>query len=512
MSHTATKLLDGNILITGGTNYNNHSGNDESLSSAEIYDPTTDSWLNIAPMRVARHLHSSILLDNGQVLVVGGYSGNNKLDSCELYDPITQSWSDAASLQYASGLTKAVKLDDGKVMLLGGAGGGICQIYDSQEDTWARSSSMRYQRGKAIATKLLDGRVFVTGWAQYTTNNKASEIYSPDSDSFSYNPYSTSNIYYSFSTATTLLDGRVILIGNRNNNVAEIFDPETLSFSNISMEKVRDEQTANLLSDGRLAVFGGIGSGHEYTSDDYMRRTVEIFSYAPTILEQPNNTTINQGRTATFEVNAGGSSLTYQWYKDGIVLAGSNENILEIENAQSSDQGTYTVSVSNAGGSTESQAVILDVIPDADSDGLADAAETNTGIFVDFTNTGTSPNESDSDGDTVSDYDEIFGTTPSNPNLTDTDSDGFDDGFELEAGFDPSDSESSPDAISGIENAVYYHLYSALEATYRIEYSEDLSQWSVLEVDIQGNGEKIDRYYKIKGQPKRYFRAVRTDQ
>ena len=51
--------------------------------------------------------------------------------------------------------------------------------------------------------------------------------------------------------------------------------------------------------------------------------------------------------------------------------------------------------------------------PDSDGDGLTDGVETNTGNFVDKTNTGTDPNNSDSDGDGVGDGDELFnGTDP----------------------------------------------------------------------------------------------------
>ena len=57
---------------------------------------------------------------------------------------------------------------------------------------------------------------------------------------------------------------------------------------------------------------------------------------------------------------------------------------------------------------------------DDDNDGLRDVVETGTGFFVSETNTGTSPNVADSDGD------------------------GFSDGAEVQFGTDPTDSESHP--------------------------------------------------------------------
>src|SRR5512142_2556906 len=47
---------------------------------------------------------------------------------------------------------------------------------------------------------------------------------------------------------------------------------------------------------------------------------------------------------------------------------------------------------------------------DADADGLPDCVETNTGIYVDATNTGTDPRNPDSDGDGLLDGEEVNGT------------------------------------------------------------------------------------------------------
>jgi len=86
-------------------------------------------------------------------------------------------------------------------------------------------------------------------------------------------------------------------------------------------------------------------------------------------------------------------------------------------------------------------------LTDADDDGLPDYVETNTGIYVDETNTGTDPDNSDTDNDGLTDGGEhhIYGTSPIN---TDTDGDGLSDGDEVnydgDPGYNPYDPIDNP--------------------------------------------------------------------
>ena len=78
---------------------------------------------------------------------------------------------------------------------------------------------------------------------------------------------------------------------------------------------------------------------------------------------------------------------------------------------------------------------------DEDGDGLQNEVETNTGVYVDGNDTGTDPNDPDSDNDGLNDGDEvnIHNTDPNDP---DTDGDGMEDGYEVAFGYDPNDENS----------------------------------------------------------------------
>lgn len=84
---------------------------------------------------------------------------------------------------------------------------------------------------------------------------------------------------------------------------------------------------------------------------------------APVITTQPASQTVNAGANVTFTVVAAGSSLTYQWKKDGLnlAIAGATTATLTLNNVTSLDAGQYTVVVSNSGGSTTSAAATLRV-------------------------------------------------------------------------------------------------------------------------------------------------------
>ena len=83
--HTATLLMDGRVLVTGGP------GNE-----AEIFDPSSGSWSRVGNMLTRRQAHTATLLSDGRVLIAGGARGSGRDpfpdDSAEVYDPSTDTW------------------------------------------------------------------------------------------------------------------------------------------------------------------------------------------------------------------------------------------------------------------------------------------------------------------------------------------------------------------------------------------------------------------------------------
>ena len=118
--HTATLLEDGRVLIAGGFDTNTRT----QVNSAEIYDPDTGTFELTGPMRERRWGHNAILLDDGRVLIVGGNISSfiGKTAGAEIYDPSTGTFSSTGSMSTPRAPKIRVnKLSDGRVVVTGGA-------------------------------------------------------------------------------------------------------------------------------------------------------------------------------------------------------------------------------------------------------------------------------------------------------------------------------------------------------------------------------------------------------
>ena len=96
--HTATELGDGTALIVGGCDVD---GCSEATASVALLTPSTGAR-SLSALCAPRDGHAAVLLDDGRVLVVGGYTGENRppLATTEIFDPSGVRWQAGGALRH----------------------------------------------------------------------------------------------------------------------------------------------------------------------------------------------------------------------------------------------------------------------------------------------------------------------------------------------------------------------------------------------------------------------------
>jgi hypothetical protein len=281
--HTATRLVNGGVLIAGGT-----------TTSAELYEPMSRTFVQTGSMSVARPGATATLLPDGRVLVAGGCCKDptHNLGSAELYDPTTGTWTLTGSMHFPRSGHTATLLRNGRVLVAGGACNGLffgcdmsslyaaqstAELYDPATGTWSATGGMHDGREFQTATLLTDGRVLMAGGFSncddsFCTDLSSAELYDPATGKWSV----TGSMHASREqhAAALLLSGKVLVAGGLNQGgfgsnratyaTAELYDASAGTWTlTASMAVARLGHTATLLSSGGVLVTGGQTSSAE---------------------------------------------------------------------------------------------------------------------------------------------------------------------------------------------------------------------------------------------------------
>jgi N-acetylneuraminic acid mutarotase len=207
--HRSVTLSDGRVLVFGG-----RAASGYLAERAELYNPLTNLWTDAgAPVLLRSNGYASTLLANGQLLVVGGYapSTSGKTAASEIYDPALNSWRQVASTSEGYGYHTTTLLPNGRVLLVGlrGESTSSAEIYDPLADTWTRAAAPSVARFGHAATLLANGRVLVSGGTSPCSGS--TEVYDPIANSWStVGSLANPRQYH---TASSLKDGRVLVVG-----------------------------------------------------------------------------------------------------------------------------------------------------------------------------------------------------------------------------------------------------------------------------------------------------------
>ena len=124
--HTATALVNGNVLITGGKTVTTTTTT--ILNTTQLFNIASGSgsWSSAGTMAAARQLHTATLLPagivaNGQVLLTGGNNSTGTLGSAELWNSTNNTWTLTTALTPGLQGHTATLLSNNMVLIAGGA-------------------------------------------------------------------------------------------------------------------------------------------------------------------------------------------------------------------------------------------------------------------------------------------------------------------------------------------------------------------------------------------------------
>ncbi len=261
--HTATLLLSGQVLLVGG--------NSES-PDAELFDPTTATF---KPVRRATPLpiyqgHQATTLSSGRVLITGGtYSPNSGASPdhslAEIYDPESKQFQKTASMVYGRAGHAATLLQDGNVLIVGGAQNRLqdefhAELFDAKQEKFLAIGPTRDERYGASSARLRSGKVLV---ARATTDGTL-ELFDPVTNTFS--PSGKPTYAYASIRVLALSSGKTVLLGTNSPNCngypceeGEIYDEASGRFilAPHSWYRNMEQYTATPLAGDRLLMSGG---------------------------------------------------------------------------------------------------------------------------------------------------------------------------------------------------------------------------------------------------------------
>jgi hypothetical protein len=256
------------VLITGGvTSFD--PGN--ATQTAELYDPKTDTFIQVGEMIDARVEHTATRLLDGSVLVVGGFAlaGGSALASAELFDSATKTFRLAANMHEDRAGHAATRLPSGNVLISGGSSLpgtnpalSSAEIYNWRRGFFRRTGSMIVPRVGHNATLLTTGKVLVVDGDP--TGGTAGELFDPATQSFT---RTAGDMSAAHDTATGLVSGKVLVAGDTGlaGQPADLYDPVSDSFrlTHGLFPFAASATTATRLLNGRVLFTGGFAFRYE---------------------------------------------------------------------------------------------------------------------------------------------------------------------------------------------------------------------------------------------------------
>lgn len=272
---TTNTTPTGDIVVIGG-----HDGTKD-LTSVQTYKDSTKAWTTLPSLKIGRSFHTTTILNNGDILVVGGLVDGIPVATGERFKKDLGQWIDINPMpgkDEAIGPRShhtATRLENGTVLVIGGIERqkepthddptptsylDTVLIYDPSIDVWTPKADLDTPRAAHTATRLYDGKVLIVGGLS-PLKVAPVNLYNPKDDQWTGGiaPLPTPRHGHQ---ATLLQDGSVLITGGYSspNPIATTYQltyPALTWIQRPNMPDARTAHSATRLTTGELLIHGG---------------------------------------------------------------------------------------------------------------------------------------------------------------------------------------------------------------------------------------------------------------
>jgi WD40 repeat protein len=304
----STLLQDGRVLITGG--HTGYKKTDDFIAkdgtkyptakytitaSAEIFDPITRKFTRTGDMITRRDQHEAVLLQDGRVLIVGGYvPGKDMTRLVEIYDPKTGKFTKINSTNHSCLWHPMILLNDGKVFVFNAGhwtdnGRSVHQIFDPKTNTFSNTRpSLGINMFPAAAVLMDDGNIFMSCDTTDSVRKTSciNQIFNPNTGI--YTATRKTRYRHRNGVVVKLANGDIGIFGgdicySDNDCGVEIYSPSTGELkkgTHFPENKRIYDQGVVLLDDGKVLLVGGKEFIGDYDTG-YEKRLKSAYLYDP---------------------------------------------------------------------------------------------------------------------------------------------------------------------------------------------------------------------------------------
>lgn len=258
--HSAIHMPNGKVMVIGG-----HTTGFLLTNTAEIYDPTTDTW-TLHNITNPHDMLAMAKLNNGNWMFMGGCNsgyGVGQSVVTTIFNPTTESFATGPNMTRARTNSSAATLSNGNILVVGNwYATGDAELYDASSNQFIAISSVPVERSYPLVLPANDGSAFILGGygvyggsmhtqvdyfdpANNTITMHSSEIIASEPG------YSTTwSAMYAPVENMRLSDGRYVFMAYKVDNGIYsyrifIFDPATKTFSKMMLNEELPDYAAN---------------------------------------------------------------------------------------------------------------------------------------------------------------------------------------------------------------------------------------------------------------------------